>query len=432
MERLAIIGSGISGNSVAYYLQDEYNVEVYEKSNRVGGHANTIDVVEEDRIISIDTAFVVFNKPNYPNLTKLFDDLGVKTQKHVGGFNFYNLDSGMQFNSDDLELSQEEFARKYPESLAKCCQESNRFFIEARADFWEGKTRISMKDYLDKNNYSQEFKDNFVMLMGSAVWSIPTDSLMDFPASTFISFFMTHDQGGLGGKSVEWETVTGGSKRYVEKIQSSLKRPVRTQQNVICVKREQNKAIVKTTEGEEIFDKVIIATHADQALQLLEKPTDLENKLLGSFKYHETAVTLHTDSVIMNRDKSKWKSWNYGQVKREDKVYTFVTYYANMVHNFTAQKDYFVSLDTPPIALDDDKVIKVIKYRHPEYDMNTLEAQKQIYQMNETGPIYFSGTYFHIKKRGIDSYGFHESGISCALEIAKQLKKSKTLVQYSQ
>jgi predicted NAD/FAD-binding protein len=280
-----------------------------------------------------------------------------------------------------------------------------------------------MKDYLDKNNYSQEFKDNFVMLMGSAVWSIPTDSLMDFPASTFISFFMTHDQGGLGGKSVEWETVTGGSKRYVEKIQSSLKRPVRTEQNVICVKREQNKAIVKTTEGEEIFDKVIIATHADQALQLLEKPTDLEKKLLGSFKYHETAVTLHTDSVIMNPDRSKWKSWNYGQVKRGDKVYTFVTYYANMVHNFTAKKDYFVSLDTPPIALHDDKIIKIIKYRHPEYDMNTLEAQKQIYQINETGPIYFSGTYFHIKKRGIDSYGFHESGISCAFGIANQLKK---------
>ncbi|MBD1836174.1 FAD-dependent oxidoreductase [Cyanobacteria bacterium FACHB-472] len=429
MERLAIIGSGISGNSAAYYLQDEYDVEVYEKSNRVGGHANTIDVVEDDRIISIDTAFVVFNKPNYQNLTKLFEDLGVKSQKHIGGFNFYNLDSGMQFNSDNLELSQEEFARKYPETLANCCQEADRFFIEARADFWKGKTRIPMKDYLYLNNYSQEFKDNFVLLMGSAVWSIPTDSLMDFPASTFISFFMTHDQGGLGGKSVEWETVTGGSKRYVEKIQSSLKRPVRTQQNVIYVKREQNKAIVKTTDGEEIFDKVIIATHADQALQLLEKPTDLERKLLGCFKYHETAVTLHTDSVILNPDRSKWKSWNYGQVKRDDKVYTFVTYYANMVHNFTAKKDYFVSLDTPPIALDDNKVIKIIKYRHPEYDMNTLEAQKQIYQMNETGPIYFSGTYFHIKKRGIDSYGFHESGISCALEIAKQLKQTRTLVQ---
>ncbi|MEQ8971991.1 MAG: FAD-dependent oxidoreductase [Coleofasciculus sp. C1-SOL-03] len=425
MEKLAIIGSGISGNSAAYYLQDDYQVEVYEQSHRVGGHANTIDVVEGDTIFSIDTAFVVFNKPNYPNLTQLFDDLGVKTQKHLGGFNFYNLNSGLQFNSDDLELKPLDVTPTYPTSLTQCFQEANRFFTEARADFWAGKTRIPMKDYLDLNQYSQEFKDNFVMLMGSAVWSIPTDSLMDFPASTFISFFMTHDQGGLGGKSVEWETVTGGSKRYVEKIKSSLKRPVRTGQKVLSVKREPNQVIVKTTEGEAVFDKVIIATHADQALQLLEKPTDLEKKILGCFRYHETAVTLHSDPRIMNPDKSKWKSWNYGQVNQEGNLYTFVTYYANKVHNFTAQKDYFVSLDTPPIPLDDDQIIKIIKYRHPEYDMNTLEAQKQIYQLNQTGPVYFSGTYFHIKQRGIDSYGFHESGISCALEIAKTLKQAK-------
>ncbi|NEO91783.1 MAG: NAD(P)-binding protein [Moorea sp. SIO3G5] len=425
MERLAIIGSGISGTPAAYYLQDEYEVDVYEKSHRVGGHANTIDLWDGDKLISIDTAFVVFNKPNYPGLTKFFEDLGVKTQKHVGGFNFYNLDSDLQFNSNDLELSQADFEKKFSKNLVEIHQEAKGFFKQCRSDFWEGKTRISMKEYLEKNNYSQEFQDNFVMLMGSAVWSIPTESLMEFPASTFISFFMTHDQGGLGGQSVEWETVTRGSTRYVEKVASSLKRPIRTEEKVISVKRDQNKAIVKTAEGEEVFDKVIIATHADQALRLLESPTELEQKLLWCFKYHETDVTLHTDPVIMHPDKGTWQSWNYGQVTKENKLHTFVTYYSNMVHNFIAEKDYFVSLDTPPIALDKSKIIKIIKYRHPEYDMNTLEAQKQIYKLNETGPIYFSGTYFHIKKRGIDSYGFHESGISSALELVKQLKKSK-------
>jgi predicted NAD/FAD-binding protein len=247
---------------------------------------------------------------------------------------------------------------------------------------------------------------------------------MEFPASTFISFFMTHDQGGLGGKTVEWQTVKGGSSRYVEMVKDALKKPIRTEQEVVFIqKREDGKVTVKTTTDEEVYDKVVIATHADQALEILAEPTPLEKQILGCFKYNETAVTVHTDPVIMNPDRSKWQSWNYGQVTKEGKLYTYVTYYANKVHNFTAKKDYFVSLDTPPIAIDEDKIIRILKYRHPAYDMNTLEAQKQIYQLNETGPIYFSGTYFHIKKRGIDSYGFHESGIGCAVELVERLRK---------
>jgi uncharacterized protein len=427
MEKLAIIGSGISGSPAAYYLQDKYDVYVYEKSNRIGGHANTLEVIEGNRIISFDTAFVVFNKPNYPNLTGFFQDLNVKTQKHLGGFNFYNLNTGLQFNSDDFAIAREEAIQKYSATFLQIYEEANRFFVEARNDFWEGKTRISMGEYLKINNYTQKFKDNFIMLMGSAVWSIPPDSLMEFPASTFISFFMTHDRGGLGGKSVEWETVTGGSKSYVQKVHSLLKRPIQTEQKVISVKREKDRAIVKTDQTEEVFDKVIIATHADQALELLAEPTELERELLSCFKYHKTNVTVHTDPVVMNPDKSKWKSWNYGQVEKDSKVYTFVTYYANMIHNFTAQNDYFISLDTPPLELDENKIIKVIKYKHPEFNLDTLEAQKKIHQLNETGPVYFSGTYFHVKKRGIDSYGFHESGIASALEIVKKLRKVEQL-----
>lgn len=422
MERLAIVGAGISGTPAAYYLQDRYEVEVFEKSDRVGGHANTLDILEGDKIISFDTAFVVCNRPNYPNLFKFFEDIGVETQQHLGGFNFYNLNTGLQFNSDDFDLPQTDIEQRYSPQFIQIYQEATRFFRQSRKDFWEGKTRIPLKEYLDQNNYSQEFRENFVVLMGSAVWSIPAESLMEFPASTFISFFMTHDKGGLGGRSVEWETVTGGSSRYVEKVKSLLKRPVRVGEGVTAIRRESNQVIVKTAVGEEVFDKVIIATHADQALQLLEEPISLEQEILSCFEYHETAVTVHTDAAIMNAQKDKWKSWNYGQVEKEGEVHTFVTYYANQVHSFVSEKDYFVSLDTPPIDLDPQKVIRVIRYRHPAYDMNTLEAQKKIHQLNETGPVYFSGTYFHVRNRGIDSYGFHESGISSALELVKKLQ----------
>ena len=421
MEKLAIIGAGISGTPAAYYLQDHYEIDIFEKSDRVGGHANTLDVAENDKIISFDTAFVVCNKPNYPNLFKFFEDIGVSTQKHLGGFNFYNLSTGLQFNSDDFGLSLAEVEAKYDTNFVEIYHEANRFFTESRKDFWAGKTRIPLRDYLDQNQYSQAFRDDFVILMGSAVWSIPAESLMDFPASTFISFFMTHDKGGLGGRAVEWETVIGGSTRYVERVKSLLKRPVQTQEEVLSVKRDGDGVIVKTVNNEKRYDKAIIATHADQALKILSEPTELETSILGCFKYHTTDVTVHTDPTILNKDKTKWQSWNYGQVTKETKLYTFVTYYANKVHNFEAENDYFVSLDTPPIALDPEKVIRVIRYRHPEYDMSTLEAQKNIHDLNEKGPIYFSGTYFHVKNRGIDSYGFHESGISAALAVTNQL-----------
>lgn len=418
---LAIIGSGISGSPAAYYLQDRYKVDVFEKSRRVGGHAHTLDVTEKGGKLSFDTAFVVCNRPNYPNLFKFFEDIGVATQKHIGGFNFYNLTSGTQFDSSDFSLTPAEVEAKYDSDFVEIYREANRFFTESRKDFWAGKTRISMQEYLDQNNYSQDFRNNFVVLMGSAVWSIPAESLMEFPASTFISFFMTHDKGGLGGRSVEWETVKGGSSRYVEKVSSLLKRPVKTEQAVLSVRRENNGVVIKTAAGEARYDKAIIATHADQALRLVENPTPLEKSALGCFKYHDTDVTVHTDATILNADRSRWQSWNYGQVEKSGKSHTFVTYYANKVHGFEAEKDYFVSLDTPPLSLDPDKIIKVIRYRHPEYDMNTLEAQKTIHQLNETGPLYFSGTYFHVKNRGIDSYGFHESGISSALAIVNQL-----------
>ena len=421
MERLAIIGSGISGTSAAYYLQDRYEIDIFEKSDRVGGHANTLDVVEGDKIISFDTAFVVCNRPNYPNLFKFFEDLDVPTQKHLGGFNFYNLDSKLQFNSDDFNLSSEEVEAKFGPDFSEIHCESDRFFSQSRKDFWAGKTRVSLKEYLDENQYSQAFRDNFVVLMGSAVWSIPAESLMDFPASTFISFFMTHDKGGLGGRSVEWETVTGGSTRYVERVKSRLKRPIRIQEAVLSLTRDENGVVVETEKCTERYDKAIIATHADQALSLLAQPTELEESILGRFRYHTTNVTVHTDPVILNGDKTKWQSWNYGQVRQAGKLHTFVTYYANKVHNFEAEKDYFVSLDTPPLAIDPQKVIETIPYRHPEYDMGTIEAQKQIHRLNETGPIYFSGTYFHVKNRGIDSYGFHESGISSALAAVEKL-----------
>lgn len=421
MDKLAIIGSGISGTPAAYYLQDRYEIDIFEKSHRVGGHAHTIDVMEGEKIVSFDTAFVVCNRPNYPNLFNFFEDIGVSTQQHIGGFNFYNLNSGLQFNSSDFSLPKDEVEAKYDAAFVEIYHEANRFFTQSRKDFWAGKTRISMQAYLDQNHYSQAFRDNFVVLMGSAVWSIPAESLMEFPASTFISFFMTHDKGGLGGKTVEWETVTGGSSRYVERVKSLLHSPIKTQATVLSVRRDNDTVIVTTAEGAFRYDKAIIATHADQALQLVEQPTALEKSVLGCFKYHTTDVTVHTDPVILNADKTKWQSWNYGQIEKAGKVHTFVTYYANKVHNFSSAQDYFVSLDTPPLALDPEKIVRVIRYRHPEYDMSTLEAQKQIHQLNETGPLYFSGTYFHVENRGIDSYGFHESGISSALAIVKKL-----------
>lgn len=420
MESLAIIGAGISGLGAAYYLRDRYDVHVFDKGTWAGGHAKSVDVVEGDRSHGIDTAFMVFNRGNYRALSKLFDDLGVKSKVHEGGYNFFDLDTGVQYGTPEMELDAETVHANYPQSFISIWEQADRFYRESPRHFYEGKAFKSMKDYFKEYGYSQDFIDSFVVQLCSACWSLPTDLIGDMPVSTLIGFFMNHGNSGLGGKKVNWETVEGGSSRYVERIVAALPNGVNLNHEVTAVEPVGDKVRVVINGEARLFDRVLLAMHADQSYRVLKQPTPLQREMLSKIRYNRCKVVLHTDTSILPADRSRWSSWNYARYEENGKTKTYLVYYMNKVQGLDAQGDYLVSVDCER-PIDPAKVIQSFEYEHPIIDMEVYRIQDRIHDLNDEGRIYFSGTYFSIRRAGPDFAGFHESGIQSAQEVVRRL-----------
>lgn len=429
-KKLAIIGSGISGISAAYYLRELYDIDVYEKDDYVGGHTNTIAVNDGFNDFGIDTAFMVFNRQNYYFLSKMFDQLGVETNYHEGRYNFFDFDTGVNYGSDEIGLSDEEIRRRYPEEFIEVWSEAKRFFSESPKHFYEGNAYIPLEEYFEKHSYSAQFINSFVVQLCSACWSLPADKIGMMPASTLIGFFMNHGHQGLGGeKSVSWETVNGGSKQYIKKIEALLDKPVRINTAVTAIYSKGNKVAVEHSGKTEWYDEVLLATHADQALRLLKEPTEKQKRVLSLVKYNKSEVILHNDKRVLPEARSSWAGWNYGKVTLDGTHYPFLVYYMNEIQGLDAKQDYFVSIDSP-LPIDESKIIRSFTMEHPIIDIEVYKAQDELYTINDEGNIYFSGTYFSIKRAGPDFAGFHESGISSAMDVVQKLR-NKIEVQHN-
>ncbi|MET9427803.1 MULTISPECIES: FAD-dependent oxidoreductase [unclassified Streptomyces] len=418
--RIAVVGSGAAGVSAAYHLREHARITLFEREDRLGGHANTVEVEENGRTLGIDTAFVVFNEPAYPNLTVFLRELGVEAVKHLGGFNFFDLDSGLEYGTEELALEEAEVVGRYPEAFVGIWREARRFHTEGRKDFLRKKTDMPLGEYLDRGGYSQEFRHSYVILLCSAVWSVPAELIWEIPASTVIAFYMGHDEGGLGGRRVDWRTVGGGSISYVRKAIAAIGAEVRSSEPVTGVHQDTQGVTVRTASGNERFDYVVVATHADEALGLLENPTERQENVLAPVRYNGSRVILHTDAAVMPADRSRWEAWNYGKVAFDGKARTYVAYYMNKLHGFTAEQDYFVTLDYPG-EVDPAKVISESAYTHPIIDIHVRELQKDIYDVNEGPRVKLCGSYFHSKRLHWDQIGSHEAAFSSGAEAAAQL-----------
>jgi predicted NAD/FAD-binding protein len=420
--RVAVIGAGVSGISAAYHLRDRARITLFERENRLGGHASTVEVEEHGRVLGIDTAFVVFNRPAYPNLYGFFDELGVEAVEHLGGFNFFDRDTGLEYGSEELGLTEEEVTARYAGSgeFLTIWREARRFHAEGRRDFLRRRTDIPLGEYLDRGGYSQEFRHSYVILLCSAVWSVPAELIWQIPASTVIAFYMGHDEGGLGGRRVDWRTVGGGSVSYVRKAIAAIGPEVRRGEPVTGVRQEAGGVTVTTAGGSEHFDYAVIGAHADEALAMLENPTERQRTVLGAVRYNSSDVVLHTDDSVMSADRERWEAWNYGKVSVDGRTRTYVAYYMNKLHGFTAEKDYFVTLDYPG-EVHPEKVIARFPYTHPIIDNQVRELQKDIYDVNEGTRVKLCGSYFHSRKLGWDQIGSHEAGFSSGGEAARQL-----------
>ena len=418
MEKIAIVGTGIAAMGAAYYLKDAYDITFYEKNDYPGGHSNTVGVDEDGSNVYMDTGFMVFNHRTYPNLIRLFKELDIETMPTSMSFSVQHLPSGLEYCGTGINGL---FAqRKNIVSLRywKMLMEMDRFNKQAIKILDDDRyLDYSLKDYVEEEGYSEDFIYKFLIPISSAVWSSPPDEMLRFSAVTLVQFFKNH--GFLGLRThFQWYTPKGGSRHYRDKILSFFPWKVLLNNPVTKVMHENGRAAVYDVKGQKyMYDKVIIAAHADEALKILGDPTDDEKRLLSNFSYQKNKATLHTDASIMPKTKLAWSSWNYRIDRKEDgRVATTTIYSMNSLQNVSQKKNYFVSINEMG-EVDPKKILWEYMYEHPLYNVPAIAAQKELYKLNENGTRYFCGAYF--------KYGFHEDGLTSGINVMKAIKGIK-------
>jgi uncharacterized protein len=416
MERMAIIGTGISGLGCAYFLQNRYQLTVYEKADYIGGHTNTLRIDEEAGSVPIDTGFMTYNQVTYPNLTRLFSELGVASRSSSMSFSVQHLPAALEFCGSSLNHLFGQRRNLFKPQFWKMLLQINRFNKEAWAAVQAPRDQyLSLGEYVAKHNYGQQFLDYYLLPMSCAVWSSPPDRMLQFPAMTLLRFF--HNHGFLGLHTQHpWLTVTGGAKRYVEKIVAPLRDRIHLNRGAVAVRRDAGGGVRVTDESGHTahYDRVILACHADQALKMLQGADDHERAALSEFKYQPNTALVHTDESVMPRTSLCWSSWNY-RVKHDvdARMDPSTIYWVNRLQGITSQRNYFVSINGEE-TLQPQSVLHRIQYEHPLFNDGAIRAQRELPHLNErhTG-IYFAGSYFR--------YGFHEDAFSSALNLSRLL-----------
>ncbi len=419
--RIAIVGTGIAGNSAAYCLHHAPHVQsitVYERDLRIGGHAATVDIDYDGTKIAVDTGFIVYNDRNYPNLIQMFDHLGVKTQASDMSF-AVSIDRGkLEWAGRSGAASNVInglFAQR--RNLAnprywKMLMEVLRFQKQSLADLdGDQLGSKSLGEYLDFRRFSPAFRDNYIVPMGAAIWSTPVKEMLEFPASSFISFFENHRL--LHWDRPVWRTVTGGSREYVRRLSESYKDRIRLGAAVTSITRDADGVVVTDSLGHsDRYDHVVIAAHAPDALAMLADASACEQEILSAVRYRPNDVYLHRDERLMPRRKAAWSAWNFLREGSDDSADVSVTYWMNLLQGIDKSKPLFVSLN-PPFSPDPAKIFARFSYDHPQFDRPALKSQQDIHRIQGNNRTWFCGAW--------TGFGFHEDGIRSGLEIAGKL-----------
>lgn len=406
--RIAVLGAGISGLGAAYLLSKKHDVDLYEKENRLGGHARTTMVEESGHRFGVDTGFLVFNHQTYPLLTRLFKQLGVAIEHSDMSFGFWDTRTNLAYNGQSLGGMFFQKRNLFSPTHWGMIRDIMRFNTRANADA-DADTitaEVTLEAYL--RPYGEAFKQRYIFPMGAAIWSTPGEKMHAFPARTFIRFFKNH---GLLGVSTQhqWLTVTGGSRHYVEKIAQAVSGRIITDSDVTGLVRHGKGVQLRHADGRTShYDKVVLAMHAPDALALLDDPSDAERAILSAFTYKVNDAVLHNDKAALYPDRRIYSAWNYKHGLGRGSV--ALSYWINRLQNLTAKKDYFVSLNETAAL---EQVIERIQYAHPQFDRTAMAAQERRSEINGIDHTYFAGAYWR--------YGFHEDGLWSADEIAKTL-----------
>lgn len=410
---IAIIGSGISGLSAAYFLSDSFSVKIFEKNNYLGGHSNTVDVDYDGKNIAVDTGFIVFNHQTYPNLTPFFKLLNVAYEKS-------NMSFAIKVNNGMLEYAGTNvgtvFAQKkniFNPYFLRMLRDILRFNKEAenilKRDF---NPNYTLKNLLDDLGVKEYFRQYYLLPMSGAIWSCPLETMLAYPAQSFVRFFKNHGLLTVDNQP-QWFTVSGGSRQYVQKIANKIgEKNISLNNPVINVERQLDKVLIKSKIGEELFDYAIFANHGDQVLSILKNPNPQEKSVLQNFSYQPNLAVLHRDCSIMPNSKKAWASWVYSKNKSNSDDNISVTYWMNNLQNIDHKYPLFVTLN-PNQKIAQDKIFAQFNYEHPIFDSDAVAAQNRIESIQGLDRIYFCGAY--------QKYGFHEDGISSAIKVINKL-----------
>jgi len=411
--KTAIIGTGIAGMGCGHFLHKHTDLTIYEQNDYVGGHSNTITVDENGKPVFIDTGFMVFNYKTYPNLCKLFDEIKAPVKKTNMSFSVQHIPSGLEYSGSSVNHLFAQRKNIFNLHYIRMLNQIGRFNRESIKILDDPKyADYSIGEYVKEFGFGEDMLWKYLVPMSSAVWSTPMEQMLDFPAVTLIRFFLNHGFLGLDTQH-QWYTLVNGSQAYREILIKPFKDRITTNRKAIKVVRENEKVTVKASDGSiETFDRVIIAAHADQALAMLENPTDDEQRLLSKFKYQHNKAVLHTDKSAMPKTKLAWSSWNYSIKMQNGKLTPTTIYWMNSLQQVSDKKDYFVSIN-PHDNLDEKKIIKELDYEHPLFDVPAINAQAELHKLNEAGTVYFGGSYF--------KYGFHEDAFASAVQLCSQL-----------
>jgi predicted NAD/FAD-binding protein len=414
MEKLAIIGTGIAGMGCGHFLHKKYDITLFERDDYVGGHTNTFTAEENGKPVYMDTGFMVFNFQTYPNLCRLFEEIKAPIKKTDMSFSVQYVPDGLEYCGSGINglFAQRKniFNIKYIRMLSQI----TRFNAESVKILDDPKyENYSLGEYIKEFNYGDDMLWKYLIPMSSAVWSTPMEEMLDFPIVTLVRFFKNHGFLGLNTQH-QWYTLHNGSQAYRKLLIEPFKDRIKINNGVVNVKKENGKITVKTANGEvHLFDKVIFACHADQALRLLDEPAQDERILLSPFKYQKNIATVHSDESVMPKTKRTWSSWNYRIEEREGKLVPTTIYWMNRLQGVSENKNYFVSINAVPGTIDEKKIHKVIDYEHPLFDVAAMKAQDELHKLNKGGPLYFCGSYF--------KYGFHEDAYKSAVELCEKM-----------
>lgn len=411
--KIAVIGSGISGLTCGYLLNSKYEVTLFEKAERIGGHTATKSISHKGKHYAIDTGFIVYNDWTYPNFIKLLDKLGVQSQPTEMSFSVNCLKTGLEYSGSNLNTLFAQRRNLANLNFIRMLFDIVRFNREAIQDLEASaiSDETTLGEYISERGYSQLFASHYLVPMGSAIWSSTLQEMLDFPLLFFVRFFKNHGLLSVS-KRPQWRVLKGGSQAYLKPITEGLKNAIITNARITAVKRSTDKVTIQFSDGSQaLFDEVVFACHSDEALALLQDASPAEQQILGAIPYRKNQVVLHTDARLLPQRKLAWSSWNYRLGSDMDNPAT-LSYNMNILQGIHSEDTFVVTLNDTA-AINPETILGEYEYAHPVFTLQGIKAQARWGEINGVNRTWFCGAYW--------KNGFHEDGCYSGIRVATQL-----------